>query len=33
MKKLKSVAFAVALDQGRAYQFRYLIEETGWQNE
>jgi len=34
MKKLKNGAFTVTIDleQGREYQFRYLIDETQWEN-
>ena len=34
MKKLKNGAFTVTIDleQGREYQFRYLIDETKWGN-
>ena len=35
MKKLKSGAFTVTLDldRGREYQFRYLMDETKWEND
>jgi 1,4-alpha-glucan branching enzyme len=35
MKKLKSGAFSTTLDLevGREYQFRYLIDETDWEND
>ena len=35
MKKLKSGEFkaVVALQPGRAYQFRYLIDQTLWEND
>ncbi len=35
MKKLKDGTFAVTLDLdvGREYQFRYLIDETVWEND
>ena len=34
MKKLKNGAFTVTIDleQGREYQFRYLIDEIKWEN-
>lgn len=34
MKKLKNGVFTVTIDleQGREYQFRYLIDETKWEN-
>ena len=34
MKKLKNGAFTVTIDleQGREYQFRYLVDETQWEN-
>jgi 1,4-alpha-glucan branching enzyme len=35
MKKLKTGAFSTRLDleQGREYQFRYLLDENNWQND
>ena len=35
MKKLKSGAFTVTidLDKDNEFQFRYLIDDTNWQNE
>ncbi|MFH1982614.1 MAG: isoamylase early set domain-containing protein [Pseudomonadota bacterium] len=35
MKRLKNGAFSatVALESGRAYQFRYLLGESLWENE
>jgi hypothetical protein len=35
MKKLKSGAFSTILDleQGREYQFRYLLDKCNWQND
>ena len=35
MKKLKKGAFTVTLnlEKGRAYQFRYLLDNRDWQNE
>jgi 1,4-alpha-glucan branching enzyme len=35
MKKLKSGAFSTCLDleQGREYQFRYLLDKENWQND
>ena len=35
MKFLKNGAFTVTIDleQGREYQFRYLINETSWEND
>ena len=35
MKKLKDGSFTVTLDleKGRTYQFRYLIDETRWEND
>ena len=35
MNKLKSGAFTTTLDLkvGREYQFRYLIDETDWEND
>lgn len=35
MKKLKDGSFTatVDLEQGREYQFRYLIDETSWEND
>ena len=35
MKKLKTGAFTTRLDleQGREYQFRYLLDENNWQND
>ena len=35
MKKLKSGAFSTDLDleQGREYQFRYLLDENNWLND
>ena len=34
IKKLKSVEFTATLDldRGREYQFRYLMDETKWEN-
>ncbi len=34
MKKLKNGAFILTIDleQGREYQFRYLIDKTRWEN-
>ena len=35
MKRLKSGAFTTTLDleQGREYQFRYLLDKKNWQND
>lgn len=35
MKKLKNGAFTVTVDleQEREYQFRYLVDETKWEND
>ena len=35
MKRLKSGAFTTTLDleQGREYQFRYLLDEKQWEND
>lgn len=35
MKKLKSGAFSTVLDleQGREYQFRYLLDKKNWEND
>ena len=35
MRKLKSGAFTTTLDldQGREYQFRYLLDKKDWQND
>jgi 1,4-alpha-glucan branching enzyme len=35
MKRLKNGEFTVvvSLDQGRDYQFRYLIDQTSWEND
>ena len=35
MRKLKSGAFTTTLDleQGREYQFRYLLDKKNWQND
>lgn len=35
MKKLKSGAFTATLDleQGREYQFRYLLDKKNWEND
>jgi 1,4-alpha-glucan branching enzyme len=35
MKKLKSGAFTTTLDleQGKEYQFRYLLDENNWEND
>ena len=35
MKKLKNGSFKITLDLevGREYQFRYLIDETNWEND
>jgi 1,4-alpha-glucan branching enzyme len=35
MKCLKNGTFTVTIDleQGREYQFRYLIDETNWEND
>jgi len=35
MKKLKNGAFTATLDleQGREYQFRYLLDKTNWEND
>jgi len=35
MKKLKDGSFTATLDleQGREFQFRYLIDETDWKND
>ena len=35
MKRLKSGEFTVTLEliPGRAYQFRYLIDQTDWEND
>lgn len=35
MKKLKNGEFTVTLelDAGRAYEYRYLIDETRWEND
>jgi 1,4-alpha-glucan branching enzyme len=35
MKKLKNGAFTTTLDleQGREYQFRYLLDEKDWEND
>jgi len=35
MKKLKSGAFSTCLDleQGREYQFRYLLDKKNWHND
>lgn len=35
MKRLKSGEFTVVVDlvPGRAYQFRYLIDQTSWEND
>jgi len=35
MKKLKKGAFttSINLEKGRAYQFRYLLDNRNWQNE
>ena len=35
MKSLKNGSFTVTIDleQGREYQFRYLIDETRWEND
>ena len=35
MKFLKNGSFTVTIDleQGREYQFRYLIDETSWEND
>ena len=35
MRKLKGGAFTVTLDleAGRAYQFRYLVDGTNWEND
>lgn len=35
MKKLKNGAFTTTLDleQGREYQFRYLLDKNTWENE
>lgn len=35
MKRLKNGSFTVTinLEQGREYQFRYLIDEMSWEND
>jgi len=35
MRKLKSGAFTTTLDleEGREYQFRYLLDRTNWEND
>ncbi|MGD9300041.1 MAG: isoamylase early set domain-containing protein [Desulfobacterales bacterium] len=35
MKRLKSGAFSTTLDleKGKAYQFRYVLDNTQWENE
>ena len=35
MKSLKNGSFTVTIDleQGREYQFRYLVDETRWEND
>jgi 1,4-alpha-glucan branching enzyme len=35
MRKLKSGAFSISLDleQGKEYQFRYLLDNNNWQND
>ena len=35
MKRLKNGAFSVTikLEKGRSYQFRYLLEQSRWENE